>query len=622
MKKITLSLLALICGLFCFQTALATELNTEDVYLLGNCKSSDMSKASVYGLNDGKIHTFAGASLLDINTLKAKGTHVVGIRVLVGASITSGKVFLGTNYENPLIEKTFLYKQGGWQYVLFNEPYEIGTDSVYIGLEIKGSGSILAMEKIGTSYDSEKMKIDNNAWTTVAQANLPGHVWMIQAIVAGGDYSAEVQRDAVIDNIAATKSAKAGEKIAVAVAVRNAGIKPLVNPRLAIEMNGEKDTVMIEEKLLNGQSTVFQYNNLVAPDLESAFTNLKINVSVVDEADENMKNNTKTVAVRLFSSKAVKRNKMLIEQFTGQGCGYCPGGAEVLKNSIEGMKNPENVIWVAHHAGYAKDDFTLSESLDIAASLRVPGAPNCVVDRMEVDYASGQTGMVWHPGYSTSALLEKLADIPGVATMELTANYTEENRQLVVGVKGQLLVPSAKLTMLIKQSGMIAKQASAGSKYEHNNAPRMFLTASRGEKLEVDSAGNYEISYVVNIPVAVGKFACEGKMDVVAFLHGDINNTASSLVYNADEASFNVQNATDVENSYVNGMTIYPNPTTDMLYIDGLTEGDMLKVYTIDGMLVKEQEVVNVNEPLNVCDMPQGTYFLHVNRNIVKFVKK
>ena len=111
-------------------------------------------------------------------------------------------------------------------------------------------------------------------------------------------------------------------------------------------------------------------------------------------------------------------------------------------------------------------------------------------------------------------------------------------------------------------------------------------------------------------------------MDVVAFLHGDINNTASSLVYNADEASFNVQNATDVENSYVNGMTIYPNPTTDMLYIDGLTEGDMLKVYTIDGMLVKEQEVVNVNEPLNVCDMPQGTYFLHVNRNIVKFVKK
>ena len=176
--------------------------------------------------------------------------------------------------------------------------------------------------------------------------------------------------------------------------------------------------------------------------------------------------------------------------------------------------------------------------------------------------------------------------------------------------------------MLIKQSGVVAKQSNGGSKYVHNNAPRMFLTASRGEKLEVDSAGNYEVSYVVNIPAAIGKFACEGKMDVVAFVHGDISKATTSMVHNADEVTFEVRNITDVEYSYVSDMNIYPNPTTDMLYIDGLAEGDMLKVYTIDGVLVKAQEVVNVNEPLNVCDMPQGTYFLHVNNNIVKFVKK
>ena len=622
MKKITLSLLALICGLFCFQTALAAELNTEEVYLLGNCKSSDMATAAIYGMSDGKTHTFGGASLLDIAALKAKGTHVVGIRVYVGGPVSSSKVFLGTSYENPTIEKTFTYVKGGWQYVLFEEPYELGEESIYVGFETRGVGSFLALENINKSLDGEMIKIDDKAWAKVKDAVVAGHAWSIQAILAGGDYSNEVQKDVILDGASAAKNAKSGEQLAIEVEVRNAGVKPMENICLALEMNDQKDTVVYENKLMNGQSIILTYNDFAAPDMESAYSNLTLKIAVVEPEDANLKNNESTVNVGVFSSNAVSRNKMLIEQFTGQGCQYCPSGAEALKASIAGMKNPEHVIWVAHHAGFAKDDFTLNESLEIAASLRVSGAPNCVVDRMEVDYAPGETGMVWHPGYSTTAMLEELTEIPGLATMELTASYTEENRQLLVAVKGQALVPNAKITMLIKQSGIVARQTNGGSNYVHNNAPRMFLTASRGEKLEVDSEGNYEVSYVVNIPTAIGKFACAGKMDVVAFVHGDISKTSTSMVHNADEVSFEVRDVTDVEYSYVSNMNIYPNPTTDMLYIDGLAEGDMLKVYTIDGVLVKAQEVVNVNEPLNVCDMPQGTYFLHVNNNIVKFVKK
>ena len=102
MKKITTLFLVLVCSLFCMQTTFANELNTDQVYLFGNCKSSDLATASLFGMSDGQQHTFAGASLLDIEALKAKGTVVLGIRVYIGDAINTGRVFLGKDYQNPL----------------------------------------------------------------------------------------------------------------------------------------------------------------------------------------------------------------------------------------------------------------------------------------------------------------------------------------------------------------------------------------------------------------------------------------------------------------------------------------------------------------------------------------
>ncbi len=622
MKKITILFLSLVCSLFCFQTTFANELDTDHVYLLGNCKSSDLASAAIYGIADGQSHTFAGASLLDIETLKAKGTAILGIRVYIGDVVESGKVFLGTNYQSPLVSKNFTYKKGGWQYVLFDEPYYLAEESVYIGFEATGKGSFLALENIGKSLDGEMISVDNGEWGKVKEMVVQQHAWSIQAIMAGGDYSQEIQRDIIMDRASAAKSIKAGEPISLQLELRNAGIASVENICVVCELNTVSDTIIVENKLMNGQSILVDYNKLIVPEIEGVYSDLTVSVYVSDVQDEVSNNDEISVDMRVYTSQAVQRNKMLIEQFTGQGCGYCPGGAEVLKMSIEGMEKPENVIWVAHHAGYAKDNFTLTESEVISDALGVNGAPNCVVNRVSVDYAVGESGMVWHPGYSTTGLLEDLAKTPGLATLELTSEYTEDTRMLEVTVKGKLIVDKANITVLVKQNGIIAQQSNGGNNYVHNNAPRLFLTAAEGDNLTIDADGNYEVSYVCEIPASVGKFACEGQMDVVAFVHGDIARATTSMVYNADQVSFEVKNITDVEYSYISDMRIYPNPTTDLLFVEGLNEGDMLKVYTIDGVLVKEQQVVDVNEALNVSNMPQGTYFLHVNGNVVKFMKK
>jgi hypothetical protein len=49
---------------------------TDQVYLLGNCKNSDMS-ASIFGYGDGEMHTFGGATLLPVDKLLDAGYYIV-----------------------------------------------------------------------------------------------------------------------------------------------------------------------------------------------------------------------------------------------------------------------------------------------------------------------------------------------------------------------------------------------------------------------------------------------------------------------------------------------------------------------------------------------------------------
>lgn len=48
--------------------------------------------------------------------------------------------------------------------------------------------------------------------------------------------------------------------------------------------------------------------------------------------------------------------KHLIEEFTGQGCGYCPYGMDCIHAFLE---NDTNYIVILHHYGYQADHFSV-----------------------------------------------------------------------------------------------------------------------------------------------------------------------------------------------------------------------------------------------------------------------
>ncbi|MEX0968685.1 MAG: T9SS type A sorting domain-containing protein [Bacteroidia bacterium] len=78
----------------------------------------------------------------------------------------------------------------------------------------------------------------------------------------------------------------------------------------------------------------------------------------------------------------------------------------------------------------------------------------------------------------------------------------------------------------------------------------------------------------------------------------------------------------------INVYNVYPNPTTDRLNVRGLSpnESYQVKVFSITGALVMDQNLSHANSIISCSDIPKGTYFLRLindrgDMNHIAFVK-
>ena len=79
----------------------------------------------------------------------------------------------------------------------------------------------------------------------------------------------------------------------------------------------------------------------------------------------------------------------------------------------------------------------------------------------------------------------------------------------------------------------------------------------------------------------------------------------------AETAGSAVEN---VESS--NSVVAYPNPTQDILMIQGIEE-QSLRVFDLQGRLLKTENGTQVN----VSNLAEGTYLLQVGTQVVRFIK-
>ena len=108
----------------------------------------------------------------------------------------------------------------------------------------------------------------------------------------------------------------------------------------------------------------------------------------------------------------------------------------------------------------------------------------------------------------------------------------------------------------------------------------------------------------------------------IYFLDRSGEEIASKKIEDVRKISFVEGGTTAIKNAEDIIMIVYPNPTMDALFVQGLNKGDVVRIYTLDGTLVKTQTVEDELLQINVDDITVGSYLLQSNTNVVKFIKK
>ena len=245
--------------------------------------------------------------------------------------------------------------------------------------------------------------------------------------------------------------------------------------------------------------------------------------------------------------------KHLIEEFTSQSCGYCPYGMNFVSDFA---KDDTTLVVVLHHAGYADDNYTIEGSKQIVNLMGVNSAPSMDIDRVAYTLPEDGTVKIFHP-YRLSEWNVDLAQTT-YASVDLQSEYDAATRQVQVSVSGVVAleqIPDLRLTVLVKESGMIGVQAdyletyNGWTTFRHVRAARVFLTAALGDALTVT-----DNRYAVDLNTVIDGSWDADNCTVIAYL-----TTADNEVIQVNQTPVvsGTQGGEDLEHE---GLTAVPLP--------------------------------------------------------------
>lgn len=120
----------------------------------------------------------------------------------------------------------------------------------------------------------------------------------------------------------------------------------------------------------------------------------------------------------------------------------------------------------------------------------------------------------------------------------------------------------------------------------------------------------YELSRIHKFVLENGKFKVVDKSGQI--LSESELSTLDKIIF---DVSTGVRPVGDIK------FDVYPNPTTEVVTINGVEAGSVVRVFTLEGRMISttvaEGESVNVN----VSSLASGTYLMQIDSNVVKIIK-
>lgn len=513
------------------------------------------------------------------------GLKVTGVRVGLAADASKLTTFVSTDLNaQPIVSKQQETAMSGLNSVTkFDTPYVITGEGFYVGYEYSGSNNSIgcssALNTAGngnwTNFGSGWVNNGTSVKTLNIQARIEGDVLPV-------DFNLVYVKDvAVKDNTPFNISGK----------LLNQSATKVYGYRLAYSIDGgEEKTVDFEETVSERSESEFTIPCDGVSQKGKHTLNVRF-ISADGEADVYDGNNSCSASLLTTSVSAVKR--VLMEEFTGLMCGWCPRGIA----SIEACKEayPDNFVAIAKHNYYSDTPEELkSPTYDYDADGNSTW-PYCVIDRI---YA-------FDPVPSTSIKTVEAEISRGtIAGLEASATFVPgDDKHINAHATAQFTYSAPQVNYrfafaLVEDGVTGYKQNNnyAGGKngemggFENlpnmasvtlNHVARMGYCVKDGiDKSVPTSISEFSpVSYdiVLDIPSTVRN---RQNLKLVAILLNKMNNT----IENVAEVAVTEQGAAAIAD--INGDT----PTPDLEVVGGkiVAEGfaGELQVYTVDGKKV------------------------------------
>ena len=246
-----------------------------------------------------------------------------------------------------------------------------------------------------------------------------------------------------------------------------------------------------------------------------------------------------------FVSTQPENKNIILEEFTGISCGYCPDGHRIGQDMHDA--NPNDVFLInIHTGGYATPqgpgtDFNTSFGAAIASQSNLAGYPAGTVNRHQ--FTMSQNGGTAMSRSDWSSAANQLLAEPSPVNVGIQANVDIATNTLTVDVEvyytGSQLVASNKLNIAVVQNNIEGPQSGGAQfnptailpngNYNHQHMLRHLMTGQWGETISNITQGTlFSNQYTWVMPcsiagvdldptnIAVVAFVSEGQQEILS----------------------------------------------------------------------------------------------------------
>lgn len=319
---------------------------------------------------------------------------------LTGENITDGVTY-STSY--------------GWKEVSV-EPYTITGEEreLWIGATYKNdSKKYIAVSFAGTPTAAGCYVNAGSGWTNYASQG-----WgslSLEAIIEGANVP--TRNLSLVDVATRQRSVQVGEPISLTGTIKNNASMTATRPVIKYSINGKAiGSYTYDGSIEFRKSAAFALDIPTTSFTEAITANVELSLEWADGvADDAPADNVANLAVEL--SKEVFVRRMVVEELTGAGCGYCPRGIVGLKTMKE--KYPDKFIGIGvHSSGMGPDPYTHNDYVNLLTSY-FKGMPNCIINRK---------GSEVNPQYDILYTHYQAMDAQADADIQVEASYSSDNK--------------------------------------------------------------------------------------------------------------------------------------------------------------------------------------------------